>query len=69
MTLAWDRARISLEGLTVFGVDEIAGRLAIATSPPVYQLDAGRRRLQVSEERKIEILGSVFRWFGTKGAG
>ena len=32
--MAVDRAWISLEGVTVLGADEIAGRSAIATSPP-----------------------------------
>ena len=35
----------------------------------MYQLDAGRRLLQVGEERKIETLESFFKWFSTKRPG
>ena len=35
----------------------------------MYQLDAGRRLLQVVEERKIETLESFFKWFPTKRTG
>ena len=34
MAVDWDRFRISLEGITALGVDEIAGRSAGTTSPP-----------------------------------
>ena len=36
---------------------------------PVYELDAGRRRLRVGDERKIETLESFFKWFATKRTG
>ena len=65
MAVAWGRERVSLEGVTSIGVDEIAWQSGHRYLTLVYQLDAGRRRLLwVGQERKITTLESFFAWFG-----
>ena len=57
--------RVSLEGVTAIGVDEIAWQAGHKYLTLVYQVDAGcRRLLWVGEERKIATLESFFTWFG-----
>ena len=69
MAVDWGRARVSLDGVTAIGVDEIAWQAGHRYLTLVYQLDAGRRRLLwVGEERKIETLERFFKWFGTARA-
>ena len=65
MAVAWGRERVSLEGVTTIGVDEIAWQRGHRYLTLVYQLDAGcRRLLWVGQERKITTLESFFTWFG-----
>ena len=64
MAVAWGRERVSLEGITTIGVDEIAWQRGHRYLTLVYQLDAGCRRLRVGQERKITTLESFFTWFG-----
>ncbi len=69
MAVAWGRERVSLEGITSIGVDEIAWQSGHKYLTLVYQLDAGRRRLLwVGKQRKITTLESFFTWFGEQRA-
>ena len=64
MAVAWGRERVSLEEVATIGVDEIAWQKGHRYLTLVYQLDAGRRRLWVGQERKITTLEGFFAWFG-----
>ena len=69
MAVAWGRKRVSLEGITTIGVDEIAWQSGHRYLTLVYQLDAGcRRLLWVGRDRKITTLESFFTWFGKERA-
>lgn len=69
MAVAWGRERVSLQGITTIGVDEIAWQSGHRYLTLVYQLDAGcRRLLWVGQDRKITTLESFFTWFGKQRA-
>ena len=69
MAVEWGRARLSLEGVTAIGIDEMAWASGHRYVTAVYQIDAGNKRLLwLGEHRKAKTLLGFFHWFGPERA-
>lgn len=65
MAVEWGRARMSLEGVTAIGVDEMAWGRGHQYVTVVYQINAEMKRLLwIGEHRTAQTLLGFFRWLG-----
>jgi len=65
MAVEWGRARMSVEGVTAIGVDEMAWGRGHQYVTVVYQINAGAKRLLwMGEHRTAKTLLGFFRWLG-----
>ena len=70
MAVAWGRQRMSLEGITAIGIDEMQWSRGHNYVTVVYQIDAGcRRLLWVGPKRTAKTLLRFFRWLGKERTG
>jgi transposase len=65
LAVRWGRERMSLDGVTAIGVDELAWGRGHIYATVVYQINDGARRLLwVGQARTVRTLLGFFRWLG-----
>jgi transposase len=65
MAVEWGRQRMSLEGITAIGIDEMQWGRGHQYITVVYQINEGcKRLLWIGQHRKSKTLLRFFRWFG-----